>query len=200
VRRFLLVLTVVTSCAIAVAGQQAAEQRAALSEAAVGLDARSAPAIEGKLLTTVLNGSDDSPVTNVRLVIKNISSNSYTYVTGWATFYDSGAVRCGEGLFKIDALAPGEAAETDTPGLRLKCTPASWRIVATNLLTRTADTAKEAVAAPAPEPAPVERRPVSNFVLSISGEDHPIQVGNPVVVKMGGKKVKIVLREAGHSY
>ena len=145
----------------------------------------------------MLNGSDDSPVTNVRLVVKNTSANFYTYVTGWATFYDSGAVRCGEGLFKVDALAPGESSETDTPGLRLKCTPASWRIVATNLITRTADAAKEVLAAPPPPASePVERRPVSNYVLSISGEDHPIQVGNPLVVKMGGKRVKIVLREA----
>ena len=201
-RRFLLLLTLVTFCAIAVAAQQPAETRAGLTEAATGFDAKGAPAIEGKLLTQLLNGSDDSPVTNVRLVVKNTSANFYTYVTGWATFYDSGAVCCGEGLFKVDALAPGESSETDTPGLRLKCTPASWRIVATNLITRTADAAKEVVAAPPPppaEPAPVERRPVSNYVLSISGEDHPIQVGNPVVVKMGGKRVKIVLREAGHS-
>ena len=201
-RRFLPLLTLVTFCAIVVAAQQPAEPRAGLNEAATGFDAKGAPAIEGKLLTTLLNGSDDSPVTNVRLVVKNTSANFYTYVTGWATFYDSGAVRCGEGLFKIDALAPGESSETDTPGLRLKCTPASWRIVATNLITRTADAAKEILAAPAPPPPasePVERRPVSNYVLSISGEDHPIQVGNPLVVKMGGKRVKIVLREAGHS-
>jgi hypothetical protein len=187
-------------CAIIATAQQPSETRAALNEATVGFDAKGAPAIEARLLTTVLNGSDDSPLTNVRLVIKNTSSNSYTYVTGWATFYDSGAVRCGEGLFKIDALAAGESAETDTPGLRLKCTPASWRIVATNLITRTADAAQQVMAAPPlPEPAPMERKPISNYVLSISGQDYPIQVGNPVVVKMGNKKVKLVLREAGHS-
>jgi hypothetical protein len=206
VRRFLLMLTLVAFCAIAVAAQQPAEQRAPLNEPAAAFDAKGAPAIEAKLLTTVLNGSDDSPVTNVRLVVKNTSPDFYTYVTAWATFYDSNAVRCGEGLFKVDALAPGESSEVDTPGLRLRCTPASWRIVATNLLTRVADTSKEVVAPapppPAPEPAPpmdVEKRPVSNFVLNISGEDHPIQIGNPLVVKMGGKKVKIVLRNPGHS-
>lgn len=202
-KRFLLVVTLVASYAFAVSAQQPAEQRAGLNEAATGFDAKGVPAIEGKLLTQVLNGSEDSPVTNVRLVVKNTSANFYTYVTGWATFYDSSAVRCGEGLFKVDALAPGESAETDTPGLRLKCTPASWRIAPNNLLTRAADMAVLAAPPPpppAPEPAPVEKRPVSNFVLSISGEDHPIQVGNPVVVKMGGKRVKIVLREAGHSY
>ena len=204
-RRFLIVVTLVACCAIAVAAQQPAEQRAPLNQPAAAADARGGPALEAKLLTTVLNGSDDSPVTNVRLLLKNVSPDFYTYVTGWATFYDSSAVRCGEGLFKIDALAPAESAEVDTPGLRLRCTPASWRIVATNLLTRKADTAQEVVAPapppPAPEPAPmdVEKRPISNFVLNISGEDHPIQVGNPVVVKIGSKRVKIVLREPGHS-
>ena len=196
-KRFLFILTLVALSAMAISAQQPAEQRAGLNEAAAGFDARGAAAIEGKLLTTVLSGSDDSPVTNVRLVVKNTSSNFYTYVTGWATFYDSGAVRCGEGLFKVDALAPGESSETDTPGLRLKCTPASWRIVATNLITRTADAAQQVMAAP-PAP-PAERRPISNYVLSISGQDYPIQVGNPVVVKMGNKKVKLVLREAVHS-
>ena len=193
-RRFLLLLTLVTFSAIAVAAQQPAEQRAGLNEAATGFDAKGAPAIEGKLLTTLLNGSDDSPVTNVRVVVKNTSANFYTYVTGWATFYDSGAVRCGEGLFKVDALAPGESSETDTPGLRLRCTPASWRIVATNLLTRTADTAKEVVTAPPQaEPAPEKPAPV-NFIISIDGEQHPIQLGNPIVLKLGNRNRKIVLR------
>ena len=193
-RRFLLLLTVVAFCAVTVAAQQAAEQRAALTEAAAASDAKGAPAIEARLATTVLNGSDDSPVTNVRLVVKNASANFYTYVTGWATFYDSGAVRCGEGLFKVDALAPGESSETDTPGLRLRCTPASWRIVAANLLTRTADTAKEVVTAPPPaEPAPEKPAPV-NFIISIDGEQHPIQIGNPIVLKLGNRNRKVVLR------
>jgi hypothetical protein len=194
VTRFLTILMLVAACAIAVAAQQPAEQRAALSEAAAGFDAKGAPAIEGKLLSTVLNGSDDSPVTNVRVVVKNTSSNFYTYVTGWATFYDSGAVRCGEGLFKVDALAPGESSETDTPGLRLKCTPTSWRIVATNLITRTADKAQEVVAAPPPaEPAPERPAPV-NFIISIDGAKYPIQVGNPIVLKLGNRNRRIVLR------
>lgn len=192
--RFLTILTLVAACTIAVAAQQPAEQRAALSEAAAGFDSKGAPAIEGKLLTTVLNGSDDSPVTNVRVVVKNTSSDFFTYVSGFATFYDSGAVRCGEGLFKVDALAPGESSETDTPGLRLKCTPTSWRIVATNLITRTADKAQEAVAAPPPvEPVPEKPAPV-NFIISIDGAKYPIQVGNPMVLKLGNRNRKIVLR------
>ena len=187
-------MILMTAGAVTLAAQQAVEQRAPLSEAALASDAKGAPAIEARLSTTVLNGSDDSPVTNVRLVVKNTSANFYNYVTGWATFYDSGAVRCGEGLFKIDALAPGESSETDTPGLRLRCTPASWRIVATNLLTRTADAAKEVVAAPPlAEPAPEKPAPV-NFIISIDGEQHPIQVGNPIVLKLGNRNRKVVLR------
>jgi len=187
-------MILMTACAVTLAAQQAVEQRAPLSEAAAASDAKGAPAIEARLSTTVLNGSDDSPVTNVRLVVKNTGANFYNYVTGWATFYDSGAVRCGEGLFKIDALAPGESSATDTPGLRLRCTPASWRIVATNLLTRTADAAKEVVAAPPlAEPAPEKPAPV-NFIISIDGEQHPIQVGNPIVLKLGNRNRKVVLR------
>jgi hypothetical protein len=186
-------MILMTACAITLAAQQAVEQRAALSEAAVASDAKGAPAIEARLSTTVLNGSDDSPVTNVRLVVKNTGANFYNYVTGWATFYDSGAVRCGEGLFKIDALAPGESSETDTPGLRLRCTPASWRIVATNLLTRTADAAKEVVVAPLAESTSEKPAPV-NFIISIDGEQHPIQVGNPIVLKLGNRNRRVVLR------
>ncbi len=190
----LIAMVLMTVCAVTVAAQQPVEQRAALSEAAAASDAKGSPAIEARLSTTVLNGSDDSPVTNVRLVVKNTGANFYNYVTGWATFYDSAAVRCGEGLFKVDALAPGESSETDTPGLRLRCTPASWRIVATNLLTRTADAAKEVVIAPPPaEPAPEKPAPV-NFIISIDGEQHPIQIGNPIVLKLGNRNRKIVLR------
>ncbi len=189
----LMAIILLALCAIIATAQQPAEQRAALNEATIGFDAKGAPAIEARLLTTVLNGSDDSPLTNVRLVIKNTSSNSYTYVAGWATFYNSGAVRCGEGLFKIDALAAGESAETDTPGLRLRCTPASWRIVANDVLTRTADTAKEVVTAPAVETVAERPAPV-NFIISIDGERHPIQVNNPIVLKLGTKKRKIILQ------
>lgn len=187
-------LALVLACAITVAAQQPAEQRAGLNEAAVGLDTKGAPAIEGRLLTTVLNGSNDSPVTNVRLVIKNISSNSYTYVTGWATFYDSGAVRCGEGLFKVDALAPGESSETDTPGLRLRCTPASWRLVATELINRTVETPKEIAIAPTPAEPVVERPAPTNFIITIDGRQYPIQIDNPMVLRLGNRNRRIVLR------
>jgi len=96
-RKILLGITLVLSCAVVIAAQQPTEQRAALNEAATASDGKAAAAIEARLLTTVLNGSEDSPVTNVRIVVKNVSANFYTYVSGWATFYDSSAVRCGEG-------------------------------------------------------------------------------------------------------
>lgn len=181
-------------CAIAVAAQQP-EQRAPLNDAAMAFDAKGAPAIEARLLTTVLNGAQDSPVTNARLVIKNPTANSYTYVSGLATFYDSAAVRCGEGQFKVDALAPNESAEVDTPGLRLRCSPATWRIVANSLLTRANETAKPIEATPTPvEPAVVERPAPVNFIISIDDEQHPIQINRPVVLKLGTRNRKIVLR------
>ena len=183
-------------CAIAVVAQQPTEQRAGLNEAAVAFDAKGANAIEARLLTTPLNGSQDSPVTNLRLVVKNSSANFYTYVTGRATFYDAGAVRCGDGLFKVDALAPGESAETDTPGLRLHCAPASWRVVAIDLLPRTSDTAKPVEAPPPAETTVAEKPAPVNFIISIDGEQHPIQLGNPIVLKLGTRNRKIVLRSA----
>ena len=137
--------------------QQPTEQRSALTDTAVGLDVKGAPAIEGRLLTQVLNGSDEFPVTNVKIAVKNVTPIFYTYISGWATFYDANATRCGEGLFKLDALAPQESAEVDTPGLRLRCAPSTWRVVATNLVTRTVDIAKPVeTQAPPTEPAPAE--------------------------------------------
>ena len=187
-------LILIASAAV-VAAQQPPEQRAALNEAAVAFDAKGAAALEARLLTTLLNGSEDSPVTNVKLVVKNTTANFYTYVTGWATFYDNGGVRCGEGLFKLDALAPNESSEADTPGLRVRCAPATWRIVATNLLTRTTEIT-QSVETAAPPAATTEKPVPMNFVISIDGEEHPIQVNNPIVLKLGNRNRKIVLRPA----
>lgn len=113
------------------------ERRVALNEVAVAHDTDGAPALEGTLRTTELNGSSDSPVTNVRLVVKNTSGISYAFVSGVVTFYDSAGVRCGEGVFKADVLAAGESFEADAPGVRIRCQVATWRIVATHLLPRT---------------------------------------------------------------
>ena len=191
-KRLAPVAIVICSFAICTAAQQA-ESRAALNQPATASDTGGAPAIEATLATQVLNGAEDSPVTNIKLVVKNVSGVFYTYVTGWATFYDSAGVRCGEGLFKVDALAVGESAATDAPGLRLRCSPSTWRIVATNLLTRAGDVAKPGASAPTSEG---ERPAPTNFIITIDGEEHPIQLNNPIVLQMGNRERRIVLRSA----
>jgi hypothetical protein len=113
------------------------ERRVALTEPAVALDASGAAALEATLRTTALNGAPETPVTNIRMVIKNRSAMPYAFVSGVVTFYDAAGVRCGEAVFKADAIAVDESFETDTPGLRIRCTTATWRIVATTLLPRT---------------------------------------------------------------
>ena len=188
----LSLLTLLFLLAVPVAAQES-ESRVALNQPAIAGDTGGASAIEATLQTQVLNGADDSPVTNIKLVVKNVSGVFYTYVTGWATFYDSAGVRCGEGLFKVDALAVGESAATDSPGLRLRCSPSTWRIVATNLLTRTGDVAKTGESAPSSE---VEKPAPTNFVISIDGEEYPVQLNNPIVLKMGNRDRRIVLRSA----
>lgn len=62
------------------------EKRVALTERAVAFDAGGAPALEATLKTTALNGAEDSPVTNTRLVVRNAGSVSYSFVSGLVTF------------------------------------------------------------------------------------------------------------------
>ena len=149
IRLFAVCVALITMSALAVRAQQAqlgtaqqeqTELRVALNAQPVALDAMGRPALAARLVTPAINGTVDAPVKNARLVIENRGPFFYTYVSGWATFYDGNGVRCGEGLFKVDALASAEAVETDMPGARITCTPVSWRIVATNLLTRTSET------------------------------------------------------------
>ena len=112
------------------------EKRVSLNEVAVAHDTDGVAALQGTLRTTALNGSPDSPVTNVRLVVKNTSGISYAFVSGVVTFYDAGGIRCGEGVFKADVLAVDESFDTDTPGLRIRCEATTWRVVATHLVPR----------------------------------------------------------------
>jgi len=194
-RRLVLLATVIVAFSFSTFAQQPNEERVALTGTAMAMDAKAAPALEVRLLTQVLNGSDDSPVTNTKISVKNITPNFYTYVSGWATFYDASGTRCGEGLFKLDALAPQESAEVDTPGLRLRCAPAQWRVVATNLMTRSVDIAKPAEAVLATQPEPMAERPAPvNFIISIDGEEHPIQLNNPITLKLGNRNRKVVLK------
>jgi hypothetical protein len=112
------------------------EKRVALGEKAMAHDNSGAAVLEATLRTTELNGAPDDPVTNVRIVVRNTSATSYAFVSGVVTFYDAAGIRCGEGIFKADALAADESFETDTPGLRIRCQVSTWRIVATHLLPR----------------------------------------------------------------
>ena len=162
------------------------EKRMPLTEAAVAFDGSGTPALEATLRTTALNGAPDAPVTNIRMIVRNKSTISYAFVSGSVTFYDSAGVRCGEGLFKADALAADESFETDTPGLRIRCEVTSWRIVATHLLPRM----------PPNQPLTTLTRAPSNLVISIDGEVHPIQLDKPMTITLGEKKRTIVVRTA----
>lgn len=138
-----IVLVVLFTCVFANAQETTRdgnEKRVSLNELAVAHDDDNVAALQGTLRTTSLNGSPESPVTNVRLIIKNTSGMSYAFVSGVVTFYDSAGIRCGEGIFKADAVAVDESFETDSPGVRIRCEATQWRIVATHLLPRTPPT------------------------------------------------------------
>jgi hypothetical protein len=162
------------------------EKRVPLAEAAVALDASGAPALEASLRTTALNGSPDTPVTNIRMVVRNKSTLAYAFISGSVTFYDAAGVRCGEGVFKADALAIDESFETDSPGVRIRCEVTSWRIVATNLLPRL----------PPNAPIITLTRVPQNLIISIDGETHPIQLDRPLTLTLGERRRTIIVRPA----
>ena len=56
------------------------EKRVPLNEAAVAVDGTGAAALEATLRSTTLNGSADAPITNVRVVVKNVSAIPYAFV------------------------------------------------------------------------------------------------------------------------
>jgi hypothetical protein len=198
---------------------QAAERRVPLAEPAVAFDAMGREALAGHLLTMTLNGSNDAPVRNVRLAIESRSADFYTYISGWATFYNDAGVRCGEGMFKLDALASQETAEVDTPGMRLTCSPFTWRIVALNLLTRVGDTARPIIptqqdqpnstAAGQPQQAnaqqvtnaqrganeqPVAANALPLFVnLSVDGHAYRVPLGSTLEIPVNKKRTKITV-------
>jgi hypothetical protein len=217
-------LALLACCSLSVRAQQpagatnqgqaatAAEQRVPLAEQAIAFDALGRAALAGRLLTTALNGGNDAPVRNVRVVMENRSADFYTYISGWATFYDAAGVRCGEGMFKLDALAVGESAETDTPGLRLTCAPSAWRIVALNLLTRAGDTARPILPAQdqsnsaqagqtqpgsaqtgaATQPDATNALPL--FVnISVDGHAYRVPLGSTLEIPVNKKRTKITV-------
>lgn len=162
------------------------EQRVPVTQAAVALDATGAPALEATLRTTALNGAPETPVTNIRMVVRNRSTMAYAFVSGSVTFYDAAGVRCGEGVFKAGSLAVDESFETDSPGLRIRCEATTWRVVATNLVPRM----------PPNAPIPESTRTPSNLVISIDGESHPIQLDKPLTLTLGEKRRTIVVHSA----
>jgi hypothetical protein len=190
-RMILVGAILLTSCFCVAAQEPAgstAEKRVALSERAVAFDGSGAPALEATLKTTALNGAEDSPVTNILLVVRNAGTTPYSFVSGLVTFYDGSGVRCGEGLFKADALSVDEAFESDTPGIRIRCAPATWRIVANNLLPRIL------ISSPVSSVTGAVRSNL-NLVIAVDGEEHPIQLDKPMVLKFGTVERTIVLRQ-----
>jgi hypothetical protein len=195
------------------------EPRVALSEVATAYDADGRVALGARLRTQQLAGAVDAPVRNVSIVVENRSGLFYNYASGWATFYDASGVRCGEGLWKTEAFAPGESAEVDTPGLRLTCAPATWRLTALNLLTRSTDIAKPGEPAPAAgansttqstgaaqaasatqaqgatTPTAAAETP-QRLEININGKTMPLQFDNPVDIVVGKERVRIVVRRA----
>ena len=189
-KRTLASLMITLVCLLSVVAQQPTnvsnEKRVPLSDAAIALDANDTAVLEATLTTKALNGAPDTPVTNIRLVVRNASQMSYAFVSGVVTFYDGAGVRCGEGIFKADALAVNESFETDTPGIRIRCSPVSWRVVATNLLPRVV---------PGAIPAPPVPRTTTRLMISIDGEEHPIQLNKPMTLTLGERQRTIILRE-----
>jgi len=191
-RVILIAVLFLVSCFSVVAQEPTsalAEKRVSLTERAIALDGSGTPALEATLKTTALTGAEDSPVTNIRMVVRNSGTVAYAFVSGLVTFYDGSGVRCGEGLFKADALSVDESFETDTPGIRIRCSPSTWRIVANNLLPRVTMNGMSSAGAKL-------GRTNLNLVISVDGEEHPIQLDKPMVVKLGDTQRTIVLREA----
>lgn len=189
-RVILLGVIFLISCfCVAAQESKSSEKRVALTENAIALDTSGASALEATLKTTVLNGSEDSPVTNIRMVVRNSSNVAYVYVSGLVTFYDGGGVRCGEGVFKADALSVDEAFETDAPGIRIRCAPSTWRIVANSLVPKVSGNAPASSIS-------TSSRATFNLLISVDGEEHPIQLDKPMILKFGETQRTIVLREA----
>lgn len=185
------------------------EAHVPLAQPAVAFDLLGREALGGRLRTQALAGTPDAPVRNTRVVVENRSALFYNYVSGWVTFYGEDGVRCGEGLWKLEALAPQEQVEVDTPGLRLTCQPATWRLVATTLLTRTGDAAKPREGAPAPAesaatptpadsaaPAQATTSALPPLEINVNGKSIPIQPGNPLEIVVGKERVRIVVQPA----
>lgn len=179
----------------------ASEQRVSLEAEATALDAQGRAALVGQLLTQALAGTPDAPVRNARFIIENRGPAFLAYVSGSVTFYDDRGVRCGEGQFTLSALAQGERAETDAPGLRITCTPRTWRIVAKDLLPR----ATERISLPAQEEAaqpltsttaPADTPTVLPLEIIVDDKVYNAPIGSTLEVSVRRRRVRITVRAA----
>jgi hypothetical protein len=179
----------------------AGEQRVGLEAEATALDAQRRAALVGQLLTQALGGTPDAPVRNARFIIENRGPFFLAYVSGSVTFYDERGVRCGEGQFTLSALAPGERAETDAPGLRITCAPRTWRIVAKDLLPRATERIslppEEEAVQPVPPPAPAADTPaVMPLEITVDDKVYNAPLGSTLEVSVRTRRVRITVRPA----
>ena len=179
----------------------AAEQRVALESEATALDAQGRTALVGQLLTQALAGTVDAPVRNARFIIENRGPVFLVYVSGSVTFYDERGVRCGEGQFTLSALAQGERAETDAPGLRLTCAPRTWRIVAKDLLPRATEriSLPERAEEPLPQsfaPTPAETPKLLPLEITVDDKVYNAPLGSTLEVSVRTRRVRITVRAA----
>ncbi len=173
------------------------EQRVALDGQTIAMDSMGRAAIAGQLLTRTLSGTPDAPVKNARFIIENRSAFFYNYASGSVTFYDERGVRCGEGQFTLSALAPGEQAETDAPGLRLTCAPITWRLVAKDLVPRVNDKLMPVEEAAQPEtPAPVNVPAMLPLEIVVDDKVYNAPMGSTLEVPVRKRRVKITVRSA----
>jgi hypothetical protein len=180
----------------------AAEQRVGLEAEASALDAQGRTVLVGQLLTQALGGTPDAPVRNARFIIENRGPVFFAYVSGSVTFYDERGVRCGEGQFTLSALAQGERAETDAPGLRVTCAPRTWRIVAKDLLPRSTERIslppqEEAAAQPmTPAAAPANTPAVLPLEITVDDKVYNAPLGSTLEVSVRTRRVRITVRPA----
>jgi len=182
-------------------GAAAGEQRVGLEAEATALDAQGRAALVGQLLTQALGGTPDAPVRNARFIIENRGQVFFAYVSGSVTFYDERGVRCGEGQFSLNALAQGERAETDAPGLRITCSPRTWRIVAKDLLPRATENislpAEEEAVQPATPAAPAAETPaVMPLEITVDDKVYNAPLGSTLEVSVRTRRVRITVRPA----
>lgn len=174
--------------------------REPIAETASAYDSQGRLAISGRLKAVNLSGKPDAPVREARIEVQNRSNQTYNYISGLATFYDGDGVRCGTGLWKSEALSPGEPAIVDTPGLQLICSPVAWRLVLTNVV---ALNAEQTSTSQVLEKSESTNREASgdgvrnkNLEIVINGTPHPLQLGKPVEITLGKETVSIIVQPA----